>query len=268
MKLLNPGYSTNTDLKCNTTVTITDGGVANCGDNTDSNYTTGLVNNSLYWNASSGKCYTNGNYNVTDCNFTSTGLKDTTSKNMIDDATWYLGSIDTPSANIWDGRITASYLYNMERSNYSGKQCTQNNAYCSDTVDRTTTWTGKVGLLYPSDYAYATGGGSTYNRTQCLSYTVGYVSDSSIPNWQNTYTDCKTNDWILNTSMWTWSLSPRADSSNSSHVFDVYTTGYVTHSNARYAGSVRPVVFLKSSVQFTETGNGTQSNPFILKDSN
>ena len=64
MKLLNPGYESNQDLKCNTTVTVTDG-VANCGDNTSSNYTSGLVNNSLYWNGQSGYCYNYGNHQVT-----------------------------------------------------------------------------------------------------------------------------------------------------------------------------------------------------------
>ena len=265
MKLLNPRYESNTDLKCNSTVTVTNG-VANCGDNTDSNYSTGLVNNSLYWNASSGKCYTNGNYNVADCNFTTTGLSDTKSKNMIDDATWYLGSNDSPSANIWDGRITASVLYNWERSSNSSKQCTSG-SYCTDSVDRTLTWQGKVGLIYPSDYAYATSGGTTHDRTSCLSYAVGYVNVEGVNNWQNTYTECKNNAWLLPSSGWAWTLSPRARSSNSIYVFYVTSPGYVGDYYAMNAGSVRPVVYLKSSVQFTATGNGTQSNPFILKES-
>ena len=270
MKLLNPGYDDNSDLKCNTNTSyVSNNGdgyaIVNCGDNSASNYTTEEVNNSLYWNAGSGKCYIYGNYQASNCDFTNTGLSDTTSKNMIDNAEWYLGSLDTPSANIWDGRVTASLLYNWERSNNSGKQCTQNNYYCSDTVNRATRWTGKVGLLYPSDYAYATSGGNTHDRDACLSYTVGYVSSSSIPNWENTYTDCKNNDWLLNTSMWTWTLSPRATSSNSHYVFYVYSPGYVSNNNAFYAGSVRPVVYLKSSVTIT-SGDGTQSKPFTLSN--
>ena len=185
---------------------------------------------------------------------------------MIDNATWYLGSVNA-SQNIWAANtFTASFAYNFERGNLSGKQCSGGD-YCNDDVTRTTTWQGKVGLLYPSDYIYATGGGSTYNRNTCLTVHAGYVSDNSVSNWNNTYTDCKNNDWLL-PSRWTWSLSPRAGSSFSYAVFSVFTTGYVHDSYAMSEGSVRPVVFLKSSVQFTETGNGTQSNPFILKDSN
>lgn len=262
MKLLNPGYENNTDLKCNGTVTVANG-IINCGDNTDSNYTTGLVNNSLYWNASSGICYDNGNHSVKTCNFTSIGLKDDTSKNMIEDATWYLGTLNATTGNIWDGRVTANLLYNWERSNDSSKQCTSG-PYCNDSVDRTLTWQGKVGLIYPSDYAYATSGGTKYNRTACLSYTVGYVSDNSIRNWQNTYTDCKNNDWLLNTSMWSWTISPRAGASRPSVVFSVQDIGHVNDHGAVEAGAIRPVVFLKSKVGFTDTGNGTQSNPYVL----
>ena len=254
MKLLNPGYESNKDLKCNATYSECE---------TNSSYVEGLVNNSLWWNGQSGYCYNYANYVTVSCDFTTTGLQSDTARNMIDTSIWYLGS-NIASDNIWDGRITASYLYNMERSSYSGKQCSSG-TYCTDTVDRTTTWQGKVGLLYPSDYAYATGGGSTYNRTQCLSYTVGYVSDSSVSNWNNTYTDCKNNDWLLPSS-WTWSLSPSAHSSNSYFVFFVHTAGFVSSDGAMNARSVRPVVFLKSSVQFTGEGNGTQSKPFELKD--
>ena len=271
MKLLNPRYESNQDLKCNTSVEY-DNGVLNCGDNTQSNYTSGLVNNSLWWNGKNGKCYTEGNYGTSDCDFRTTGLQSDEARNMIDDATWYLGS-NVNDGNIWDGRITASVLYNWERSNNSSKKCAKDNRYCSDTVDRTTTWQGKVGLLYPSDYAYATGGGSTYNRSQCLSYTVGdvnvYTVEGFINNWYNTYTDCKNNDWLLPSDLTcsTWSLSPRANSFDSFYVFSVHSAGYVYGGYAESsAASVRPVVFLKSSVQFTGDGNGTQSKPFELKD--
>ena len=268
MKLLNPGYENNSDLKCQTNSSYVsnneDGyAIVNCGDNSDSAYTTTNVNNSLWWNAGSGLCYNYGNYQTTSCNFTTTGLSDNTSKNMIDNATWYLGS-NSASDDLWgSGQImTANYIYNFERSSYSGKQCS-NAYYCSDQEDRTLTWTGKVGLIYPSDYAYATSGGSTTNRETCLGKQIGYVNASTTPNWSNTYTECKDNDWLLNKSMWTWSLSPRAYSSSAYIMFRVHTLGYVGDDNTMNAGSVRPVVYLKSNVSITR-GEGTQSKPFEL----
>lgn len=262
MKLLNPGYENNRDLKCNVGVTNSNS-MFYCGDNSDSNYSTVLVNNSLWWNASSGNCYNSGNYSATTCNFTSTGLKTNEARNMIDNATWHLGS-NNASENLWDGRLNASYLYNFERGTLNGKQCS-NATHCSDHVNRTVEWQGKVGLIYPSDYVYATGGGQTHDRDTCLRVHSGYVSSDAVSNWVNTYTDCKNNDWLLNTGMWTWTLSPRADSSDSTCVFSVHQTGFVYSHYASYAGSVRPVVFLKSSVTFTDEGDGTQSHPFALK---
>ena len=34
--------------------------------------------------------------------------------------------------------------------------------------ERPTKWTGKIALAYPSDYGYATAGGTTTNRASCL----------------------------------------------------------------------------------------------------
>ena len=272
MKLLNPGYETNTDIKCKTSTTyVSDNGdgyaIVNCGDNSASAYedTNPLVNNSLYWNAGSGLCYTYGNYQTSACNFNTTGLSDATSKNMIDNATWYLGSNDKSADLFGTGQImTADYIYNMERGNYTGKQCS-NAYYCSDTITRTNppTWTGKVGLIYPSDYAYATGGGTTNQRDLCLGKQIGSVSSSSTPNWANTYTDCKDNNWLLNSSSWTWLLSPRASNVGADCMFIVYSLGYINYINSMSAGSVRPTVYLKSNVSIVR-GEGTQAKPFEL----
>ena len=271
MKLLNPGYENNTDLKCKTdTVSATEGGytVINCGDNTATSYedTNPLINNSLYWTASNGYCYTYGNYQASSCDFRESGLSDETSKDMIADAVWYLGSNDK-SADLWGPTemTTASFLYDMERGNLNGKQC-ENDYYCSDTVERVIKWTGKVGLIYPSDYAYATSGditGAGMDRSTCLTKQVGHVSPSTTPNWSNTYSDCKDNDWLINTSMWTWTISPRAYTNYGDYVFYVRTLSYVGHSHAMDAGSIRPVVYLKSNVMIT-SGDGTQAKPFEL----
>ena len=266
MKLLNPGYESNSDLKCKTnTSSTTENGytVINCGDNSSDAYTTETVNNSLYWNAGSGLCYNYGNYQATNCDFTTSGLTDTTSKNMIDTVTWYLGSNDK-SDDLWGANeiMTADYLYNMERSGLNGKQCS-NTYYCSDTVTRTTRWSGKVGLIYPSDYAFATSGGTTYDRATCLSKQVGYVSSSTTPNWSNTYTDCKNNDWLYNSNIFQWTLSPRAYSSYAGSVLGVNSAGRVGYYLAYNADEVSPVVFLKSSISITG-GDGSSTNPYTI----
>ena len=92
---------------------------------------------SLYWNRKSGTCYAGSRNATTSCDFTSTGLNDT-AKSMIGDAKWYLGG----TGNFYNSSNgLASHFYKNERGTtvYSG---------------RSTNWTGKVGLMYPSDYGY------------------------------------------------------------------------------------------------------------------
>ena len=189
---------------------------------------------SLYWNRKSGTCYKGQNNSTTSCDFTSTGLTDT-AKSMIGDAKWYLGGSSTYND------VTPPMFYTRERGTtvYSG---------------HSTSWIGKVGLMYPSDYGYATSGGSSTNRNSCLA--------KELYNWDSSgYSDCKNNDWMYNGSIWQWTMSPRADFSN--YVFYVDNTGYVSICNARNARAGRPVVYLKSTIKVI-SGSGTTSSPYIL----
>ena len=79
-------------------------------------------------------------FSCTSKDFTSTGLKNDSTRNAIESVTWSLGGFT-------GNDISAAALYADERGTtvYSG---------------RPTTWTGKIGLMYPSDFAYATAGGS------------------------------------------------------------------------------------------------------------
>ena len=189
---------------------------------------------SLYWNRKSGTCYYGSSNGTTSCNFTTTGLTDE-AKSMIGDAKWYLGGSSTYN------NVTPPMFYTRERGTtvYSGRK---------------TSWTGKVGLMYPSDYGYATSGGSSTNRASCMAKELYNWDDSS-------YSDCKNNDWLLNTSTTQWTMSPRADGSN--RVFFVDYAGYVGNINANYTAAGRPVVHLKSTIKVI-SGSGTASSPFIL----
>ena len=189
---------------------------------------------SLYWNRKSGTCYKGQNNSTTSCDFTSTGLTDT-AKSMIGDAKWYLGGSSTYND------VTPPMFYTRERGTtvYSG---------------HSTSWIGKVGLMYPSDYGYATSGGSSTNRNSCLA--------KELYNWDSSgYSDCKNNDWMYNGNIWQWTMSPRAG--YSSDVFGVGSTGYVGDYIAYFAGAGRPVVYLKSTIKVI-SGSGTTSSPYIL----
>ena len=221
MKLLNPGYESET------------------------------VGGSLYWNNQSGKSYSSSNNGTTSCNFTSTGIKDKL-KTLISDAVWNTGANDGKTYTY--NNIITSKFYELERSSNTGKICSSGN-YCNDTVERTTTWTGKVGLMYPSDYGYATSGGSTTDRATCL--------NKELYNWDNSsVSDCKNNDWLLKNS-WQWTISPSANSSYAYLAFYVRSDGHVNNYYASIDHAVLPVVYLTSNVG-VQSGDGSLGNPFIL----
>ena len=157
---------------------------------------------------------------------------------MTGDAKWYLGGTSdyTSSSN-----GLASHFYKNERGTtvYSG---------------RDTNWTGQVGLMYPSDYGYATSGGSSTNRASCMGIELLHWKKSS-------YSDCKNNDWLYNSSQYQWTMSPHAG--NSYDVFIVHYDGYVNSLYACLNYAARPVVHLKSTIKVI-SGSGTTSSPFIL----
>ena len=221
MKLLNPGYESES------------------------------VGGSLYWNSGSGTCYVGSGNSKSRCYFTSTGIKEKL-KTLISDAVWNTGSQGTNDYTSASGGLT-KHFYAYERSSNTGKICSSGTG-CNDTVERTTTWTGKVGLMYPSDYGYATSGGSTADRATCLN-TVLY-------DWYN-YSDCYNNDWLFNNS-WQWTLSPYAQSSDARRVFDVRYNGHVSTDDAFYGFGARPVVYLASNVKISG-GEGTSKSPYQLE---
>ena len=191
---------------------------------------------SLYWNRKSGTCYYGRNNATTSCDFTSTGLTDT-AKSMIGDAKWYLGGSSTHN------NVTPLMFYTRERGT---------SVYYSS---RSTNWTGKVGLMYPSDYGYATSGGNSTNRASCMGKELFAWNSSS-------YSDCKNNDWLYNSSQNQWTMSPDAAYSNT--VFYVDSAGYVSSCSAYITyETTRPVVHLKSTIKIA-SGTGTTSSPFIL----
>ena len=187
--------------------------------------------NNLYYNSKSGNCYNDQNNVSTACNFTNTGLGNT-ARTMIDDAIYYLGGI--PSANLY-----VDDFYNYERGT-TVYNCSTNDGACP----RATTWTGKIGIIYSSDYLYST------DLSICKEN--GYGSD--IPS-------CYNNNWMFIPGH-QWTMSPSITSSY--YVYLNNTSGHVNADNASYPLSVRPVLYLKSNIIITG-GSGTSSNPYILR---
>ena len=196
-----------------------------------------VLNNGAYYNKTSGTCPSGQNGATTSCDFTSNGLTEA-AKNQIDTITWKLGGTAnyTSSSN---GLASHWYTYERGTTVYTG---------------RPTEWSGKVGLMYPSDYGYATSGGSTSTRTSCLA--------KELYNWySSSYSDCKNNDWLFDSSNYQWTLAP--SSSDSYLVFFVYRSGGVSFNDAYDRNAVRPSVYLISKMSILG-GEGTLENPYEI----
>ena len=195
-----------------------------------------VLNNGAYWNKTSGTCPRGQNGATTSCDFSGTGLTEE-AKSLIGDAVWNLGGTEL-FLSASDGLPSHFYGYERGTTVYTG---------------RPTYWVGKIGLMYPSDYGYATSGGTTTNRESCLAKRMSV--------WNN-YSDCYENDYLYNSSLIQWTMTH--DASLSSRVF-IVTEG--TPINGNYASNgngVHPTAYLKSNVLITG-GDGSQTSPYVLE---
>ena len=201
-----------------------------------------LLNSGAYYNRTTGQYYKTspGSTTTITLDFTSNGLTDT-AKNQIDTITWKLGGIGSQDFKSSSNGL-ASHWYTYERGS---------TVY----TRRPTEWQGKVGLMYQSDYGYATSGGTSMNRASCLA--------KELYNWDSA-NDCKNNDWIYNSSIYQWTLSSSSSTSNT--VYEVDNKGRVTNSSANMVLGVRPSVYLIPSM-IISGGEGTPENPYVLSGS-
>lgn len=203
MKLLNPGYESET------------------------------IGGSLYYNSSSGNCYSGLNNGTKTCDFTSTGIKNDVTRKMISDSNYSLLRWD-------DSEIYSNQIYEYERTSgsvYSG---------------HATSWRGKIGLAYASDYGYAA------DFKKCTTTLFSYDDDA-----------CTSNNWmksILEVSDWGWLFNPESGDSNGA--WYIYMGGVFNDYSISLCNTngVTPVLFLNSEASM-KSGNGSSSNPYqILVD--
>ena len=191
-------------------------------DNNDNN-----LGQSLYYNGGSGSCFMGNNNATISCNFNTVGIKNDTTRSLIAENTWNLGGYTSSSQYV-------NSLYVSERGTnvYSG---------------RSTVWTGKVALMYMSDYGYAA------DLNKCNKMLINY-DDSS----------CTSNNWLYKSSTYFWVLSP--NSSASDIVWGISSTGrsgsggYVCSNTI----SVRPTLYLNSDIE-VKTGDGSSNNPYQIQ---
>ena len=185
----------------------------------DTNKTTGTT---LWYNGSS---FTkNGTYDYSK-NIKSSGV------DKIAKVRWNLGGHSTY-------QVSALNMYNYERG-------TTHVTNPADGVTRQDYWDGKIALMYPSDYGYA----STNNNCR-----------NDISSITNNEINCKKDNWLYNNEE-QWTLSSRSD--DEVYVFFASMEGNIDLNRAFNPHSVRPTLYLKSDVVIAG-GTGTQSDPFTI----
>lgn len=148
-----------------------------------------------------------------------------TASSQVDTVTWYLGGGSIESG------LSGEDYYAFERGNevISG---------------RNTNWSGKVGLMYPSDYVYT--------------YAHG-VDNTCFNDGSNCNTGTPSSGWLYNSTNQS-TLSPLSNILNS--MFSVYRAGYVYINNVTNMSGVRPVVHLRSDIVLS--GSGTVADPYKI----
>ncbi len=161
------------------------------------------------------------------------------SKKLFENAKWHLGGITSTEYNT----ATAAIYYLKEHAN---------NVYSTNP----TSTNAMVGLMYASDYGYATGGGEGKQRSECLAKDLYHWDVSG-------YENCYKNNWLYDPSNHQWLMNPYASSDFSvarvSYDGSVYPYANVFNNYRR----VRPVLYLKSDVKIV-SGDGSKVNPFKL----
>ncbi len=148
-----------------------------------------------------------------------------TTKDLIEENSWYVLGL-----SLSDGSGRVQNAYNKE----VGPNKPTQNAVVK-----------KIGLMYASDYGYATT--SNYWTSNLASYSSTVI---------------KNNNWLDNFNENMWILPPVIDASNTLAYY-LKADGAVGYSSVMTSYAIRPTFYLKSSVK-KQSGSGTYSDPYRI----
>lgn len=195
--------------------------------------TSSLMNllNGAYYNCTTIEYY-NGSSTPRIFDFTESGISDE-AKAMIDNAVWNISGTTRYSD------VMTTDFYTIEHSSDSSSEYPD-------------TWIGHVALLSPSDFGFATSGGSETTRSECIYNKNLYTGYSQ--------SECHINNWVRALGR-IWTLNRL----NSTENYVFYSTGssILRMSANSYTAAVYPTVYLSSDVKIV-SGNGAMESPYVL----
>ena len=179
---------------------------------------------------------------------------------MIGDATFYLGAVSGTKLE------SSTYFYfDSTEKIYGEERGTTLCGACNNDITKLT-WTGKIGLMYPSDVymTYANGVNDIcYNdpsmcgmnnnnqRSSWLHYTCRFPNDGSESTIYLMSPYAGRSDWV--TARLDWGF-----------LYVSSLKGHYLSSTYYTTNGVRPVVYLSADVQIFD-GDGSRGNPYKLK---
>ncbi len=170
------------------------------------------------WTTSSLLTLLNTNYLNSTGAFANSGLS-SQAKSLLSQATYYLGGLDD-----------------------NGSTNTPDDFYHGE-MGSITPWNGYIGLMYPSDYGYA-------------SSNTCYLNNST--------NSCSTRNWLnSNTSEWTITKQESTNDTVYSKT-DTNNVLYDTRTKTNSLKVVRPVLYLKTTTKLI-SGIGTETSPYLFE---
>ena len=189
---------------------------------TDTSSTYGACSSWTYY-------YSNNNYKTFACSDIVGHGIDSNLRNYIEEVTWYLKGYKTYS-------YSKQNFYLCER----GLSTDTTNCMSANSGAYDASATSKIGLIYVSDYLYAS----------------SYFADTATTTTSSIYGN---KNWLYKG--YEWTITPRADSASNAFFVDGY--GYVNYTYACNGRGVRPTFYLKSTIGISG-GAGTIDNPYTL----
>ena len=188
-----------------------------------------LMNKGYYNILTSYTCYTGQNNASISCDFSKATYSITDrAKSVLANARYYLGGYTTTATN-------TGTFYGKERGTLVSSQSSYYNSlpYTHDNI---------FGLMYPSDYGYASG-------SECTNVSLSAFT-----------TACINKNWINNgTNQWTMTSNSRSGYQS----FYINTSGKLAQTNDSTSYNIRPVAYIDGNIRISG-GLGTQAHPYKM----
>ena len=154
----------------------------------------------------------------------------------------YINYIATARWNLGGATADSSSL-----NSYKEERGTNHISNPSDGISRSNIWEGKVALMYPSDYGYA---------------STDSLCRNNMSSQTNNVYNCQNNNWLFN-GTYQWILSARNNSET--YLFNFTYKGWMAGVKASSSSSVRPTLYLKSDIVIVG-GTGANENAYIIDE--